>query len=76
MGRRGRGTGIRSRCPWGPDGLCLEFPALFWAILPKWGKYGNAAVIHDWLYWEQGRPRPAADAILLEGMTVLFGVSS
>jgi len=50
-------------------------PRSFWAILPKWGNYGNAAVIHDWLYWEQGRPRPAADAVTLEGMAV-FGVSA
>lgn len=25
-------------------------PRLFWVILPKWGRYGNATVIHDWLY--------------------------
>ena len=61
-----------------PVGFETDFasvPRPFWAILPKWGKYGNAAVIHDWLYWEQGRPRPAADAVLLEGMVVL-GVSA
>ena len=61
-----------------PVGFETDFasvPRPFSAILPKWGKYGDAAVIHDWLYWEQGRPRPAADAILLEGMTVL-GVSA
>ena len=48
-----------------------SIPRPLWAILPKWGKYGNAAVIHDWLYWEQQRPRAAADAVLLEGMVVL-----
>jgi hypothetical protein len=61
-----------------PVGFETDFasvPRPFWAILPKWGKYGNAAVIHDWLYWEQGRARPTADAILLEGMAVL-GVSA
>lgn len=61
-----------------PVGFETDFasiPRLFWAILPKWGKYGNAAVIHDWLYWEQQRPRAAADAVLLEGMVVL-GVST
>jgi len=50
-------------------------PRLFWAILPKWGRYGNATVIHDWLYWVQTRPRREADAILLEAMGVL-GVTS
>ena len=50
-------------------------PRLFWLIIPRWGKYGNAAVIHDWLYWEQGeKDRKEADSILLEAMSVL-GVS-
>ena len=49
-------------------------PRPFWAILPKWGRYGNASVIHDWLYWTQTRPRREADAIFLEAMGVL-GVS-
>ena len=22
------------------------------SIIPKWGKYGRAAVIHDWLYYD------------------------
>lgn len=45
-------------------------PRLFWSVLPKWGKYGNASVIHDWLYWVQTRPRAEADRIFLEGMAV------
>jgi hypothetical protein len=48
-----------------------SIPRPFWAILPRWGRYGNAAVLHDWLYWTQQRPRPAADKIMLEAMTVL-----
>lgn len=51
-------------------------PRPLWVILPKWGKYGNAAVIHDWLYWSQGRfSRAEADGVFLEAMTVL-GVSA
>ena len=48
-------------------------PRLFWLVFPKWGKYGNAAVIHDWLYWEQSdkRDRKTADSIFLEAMEVL-----
>ena len=47
-------------------------PRPFWWVIPRWGKYGNAAVIHDWLYWEQGdKDRKQADDILLEGMNVL-----
>lgn len=48
-----------------------SIPRVFWIFLPRWGKYGNAAVIHDFLYWEQMRKRSEADQILLEGMTVL-----
>jgi hypothetical protein len=50
-------------------------PRPFWIILPKWGRYGNATVIHDWLYWTQTRQRREADVIFLEAMGVL-GVSS
>jgi len=57
-----------------PVGFQTDFasiPRLFWAILPKWGRYGNGAVIHDWLYWEQERERREADSIFLEAMEVL-----
>ncbi len=60
-----------------PIGFTTDFtsvPRLLWAAIPRWGKYGNAAVIHDWLYWDQGRSRKIADEIFLEGMSVL-GVS-
>ncbi len=45
-------------------------PRFLWVILPRWGRYGYAAVIHDWLYWEQSRSREAADRILFEAMSV------
>ena len=57
-----------------PIGTYTDFasiPRLLWAIFPRWGKYGNAAVIHDWLYWDQARSRREADKIFLEGMEVL-----
>jgi len=45
-------------------------PRLFWLVIPRWGKYGNAAVIHDWLYWEQSdrRDRRISDSIFWEAM--------
>lgn len=59
-------------------------PQLFWNIIPPWGAYGQAAVVHD-LVCEylsitiDGAPhavtRAECDAILLEAMTVL-GVSA
>ena len=57
-----------------PVGTYTDFasiPRPLWSILPRWGRYGNAAVIHDWLYWDQARTRKQADLILLEGMQVL-----
>lgn len=48
-----------------------SIPRPLWVFLPRWGKYGNAAVIHDYLYWEQPRSRKESDDILLEGMEVL-----
>ncbi|MDH3903262.1 MAG: DUF1353 domain-containing protein [Xanthomonadales bacterium] len=57
-----------------PIGTYTDFasiPRLLWAFLPRWGKYGNAAVIHDWMYWDQSRKRQEADQVFLEGMGVL-----
>jgi hypothetical protein len=45
-----------------------SIPRPFWIVLPKWGKYGNAAVIHDWLYWKQQTTRAVADSALWQGM--------
>ena len=60
-----------------PAGFVMDFasvPRPVWWLLPPWGKYGNAAVIHDWLYASHLFARAQADAIFLEAMGVL-GVS-
>ena len=59
-----------------PAGFITDFasvPRPFWWLFPQWGKYGNAAVIHDYLYWIQDDkyPKQRADEIFLEGMLVL-----
>jgi len=57
-----------------PIGFRTDFasvPRLLWALIPRWGKYGNAAVIHDYCYWQQQFNRKKADEIFLEAMTVL-----
>jgi len=57
-----------------PFGFLTDFasvPRPLWWMYPKWGKYGNAAVIHDYLYWEQKYPRKESDSIFLEAMSVL-----
>jgi hypothetical protein len=43
-------------------------PRLIWWLFPPWAKYGNAAVVHDYCYWEQRMSRKEADAVILEGM--------
>ena len=59
--REGSGDRIDVRVGFMTD--FASIPRLFWIALPKWGKYGNAAVIHDWLYWTQRRSRPSSDRI-------------
>lgn len=55
-------------------------PRLFWSIVPPWGKYGPAVIIHDWLcdgrpIYRNGTPyypgRKEIDGILKEAMKVL-----
>ncbi|MFJ7316815.1 DUF1353 domain-containing protein, partial [Pseudomonas sp. NPDC098747] len=55
-------------------------PRLFWSLIPPWGAYGQAAVVHDIVceylsVTVDGQPQPvtrsACDQILLEAMTVL-----
>jgi len=44
-------------------------PRILWIILPPYGKYARAAVIHDWLYYkDRGYTRKEADKIFLEAM--------
>jgi len=57
-----------------PVGFVTDFtsvPRILRGIIPCWGKYGNAAVIHDYCYWEQKYTRKRADEIFREAMGVL-----
>ena len=45
-----------------------SIPRLFWNILPPFGKYTRAAIVHDWLYRTQMRTRETADRVLWDGM--------
>ncbi len=58
-------------------------PRVFWSFFPPWGRYGHAAVLHDWLceylgYWDGDNwtriSRKEADNILNDAMKEL-GVS-
>lgn len=71
-----------------PVGFITDFasiPRILWNILPPWGKYGKAAVIHDYMYTEHKHSvydaegvesfvqieRKQADGIFLQAMEVL-----
>jgi len=43
-------------------------PRVFWSILPPFGRYDGAAIVHDYLYSIQIFTRSRSDAILLEAM--------
>jgi hypothetical protein len=50
-----------------PTGFVTDLtsiPRVFWSVLPRDGEYTYAAIIHDYLYWQQDRPRTEADDIL------------
>jgi hypothetical protein len=50
-----------------PAGFVTDFastPRAIWAVIPPFGNYQRAAVIHDYLYWTQICTREQADLIL------------
>jgi len=50
-----------------PAGFVTDFastPHAIWANLPPTGRYLLAAVVHDFLYWDQGCTRRQADDLL------------
>ena len=56
-----------------PKGFVTDLasvPDYLWAFLQKTGKYGNAAIYHDYLYWQQppGVTREAADRVFDRAM--------
>jgi hypothetical protein len=64
------------------DGACVIVPEGFnsdlasvprglWNLIPPWGPYADAAVVHDFLYQTQLiKPRSFVDSIFLEAMAV------
>jgi hypothetical protein len=59
-----------------PAGFKTDFasvPRAFWSIIPPWGKYSEAALVHDYLYSAASKAiksmsRKEADDIFLELM--------
>ena len=55
-----------------PEGFVTDFasiPRAFWSLYQRTGRYQWAAVVHDYLYWEQTTTREEADTVFLEAMT-------
>lgn len=48
-----------------------SIPRFFWRILPPFGRYTAAAVLHDYLYSEQFVPRDKADWVFMMSMKAL-----
>ena len=54
-----------------PEDFVTDFasiPRILWSIVPRWGLYGWAAVIHDFLYWDQRMTRREADDVFRHAM--------
>lgn len=57
-----------------PEGFVTDFasvPRIFWIFLPPWGRYGKAAVLHDYMYQNTLFIRLLCDSIFYEAMVVL-----
>ncbi len=49
-----------------PRGFVTDFasvPRIFWSVFPRHGEYTRAAIVHDFLYWEQRCTRSQADEL-------------
>jgi hypothetical protein len=76
VGALGSGQVITVPAGFVTDGASI--PQLLWAIMPTWGRYSRAAVVHDFLYaaLRAGAPhqfapdRKTADGIFHEAMVV------
>ena len=51
------------------DGATI--PWIFRPVFPVWGKWGDAAVLHDWLYRETDYSKRICDNVFNEAMKVL-----
>jgi hypothetical protein len=50
---------------------CASIPRFLWPILPPFGEYTKAAILHDWLYQFGDFTRAESDWTFLEAMIAL-----
>jgi hypothetical protein len=46
-------------------------PRIFQSVIPRWGTYGKAAILHDFLYRDKAFARCRCDAIMKDAMNTL-----
>lgn len=68
-GRLGSGDAITVPIKFQTDGASV--PRALWWLFPPMGKYGKAAVLHDYCYTIQEYTRMESDDILIEAMDAL-----
>jgi len=57
-----------------PKGFVTDFassPFFVWWVIPPWGRYSKAAVLHDFCYQTHWGTRKEADELFREAMIVL-----
>ena len=57
-----------------PTGFVTDLasiPRLFWNILPPFGRYTEAAIVHDWIYRNHTFSRMVCDVLFFEMMVAL-----
>lgn len=57
--------GYSMKVPVGFETDFASIPRIFWRVLPPWGRYSGASVVHDWLYRERKLPRKNADQLFI-----------
>lgn len=68
----GEGSGYLVHVPVGFETDFASVPRFFWRVVPPWGPYGKAAVLHDYLYRKvSGFSKVVADSIFYEALELL-----
>ena len=63
--------GSTTTVPAGFESDGASTPTAVWSIVPPFGQYFRAAVLHDWLYRETYLPREYCDSVFCEAMAEL-----